>query len=264
MNSKRALNDKGVEVFHNDSSEFLEAKNRWYGIKEAVELSNEIGEDLAKYSKLYQYEEFVHKTISEYSFREYVNKKIKPDIYMPGIGIPKVIEDKNDTGPGKKRKLYNFAMVAAVVDPYNYQNESMYQKIIPELEAVEYFYDNNWSDNINGPLDRILIDYDLDKRARQAIIDEIKLLIDDAFIKKNSALSGQNRLLIKQNHDLNERYIHYHKLYNQISDKFQVIDKIQYDIKEEVKNQGDFFNEHILLSMRAITKKLEDISSQIN
>src|SRR5699024_5487915 len=148
MNSKRSLNGKGVEVFSSDSRKILEAKNRWYGIKEAVELANEIGEDLAKSSKLYQDEELVYKTISEYSFREYVNKKIKPDIYIPGIGIPKVIQDENDTGPGKKRKLYNFAMVSAVVDPYNYQNESMYQKIIPELEAVEYFYDNNWSDNI--------------------------------------------------------------------------------------------------------------------
>lgn len=264
MSSKRKLNDKYVEVFKSDSSNVTAKKNKWYDINQAVKLANKIGEDLANQKSTQTNEVYKFHHISLQTFREKVNHKIKSDIYLPGIGIPKVKDDENDTSAGKKRKLYNFAMIHAVVDPFENQNEPMYQKIIPHSKATDFFYDNNWKKSIDGPLKNIFAEINLDKSDSEYIIEEVKSLIEHDFVKMNNALYGQNKLLIEQNYDLHDKYIHYHRLYNQISDKLQLIDKMQYDINEEIKNQGNLFNQHLLLSMSAVTRKLKEITSKIN
>lgn len=264
MNTKRNLNDKGVLIFPGENSNTIEKKDKWYDIKEAIELANKIGEDFAKEKNLLYEEDYKFKPISEYTFKKIANKQINLEVFIPGIGIPKVIDDENDSSAGKKRKLYNFSIIAAIVDPYDSRNKAMYQKINKDLEAVDYYFNKDWGDDINGPLEMILKDYDLDSKDRPAIIEEIKLIIENHFVKNNSALSGQNRLLINQNRELYEKYSHYQRLYNQISDKFQLLDKVQYDLKNEIIKQGDLTNEHLILGMTAITKQLKDISSKLN
>lgn len=264
MDPQRNLNDKGVLLFPGENSNTIEKKNKWYDIKEATELANKMGEDFAKEKNAYYEDDFKFNSISEYTFRKYANKQINLEVFIPGIGIPKIIDDENDSSSGKKRKLYNFSIIAAIVDPFNNKNEAMYQKIIKEFEAVDYYFNKDWGDDINGPLEMILKNYNLDRKDRAAIIEQINLIIENYFVKNNSALSGQNRLLINQNRELYEKYSHYQRLYNQIADKFQLLDKVQNDLRNEIGDQGDLINEHLILSMSAITKQLKDISSKLN
>ena len=226
--SESRLNNQYVHIHHNDTDDMREQKSKWYSIEEAVDFINNISG---------------HKTTIS-SFRRYTHN-IDTNQVIPGVGIPKAIKDPNHTGRGQPKTLFNFSMLLSYIDE-GQRYIGKIEELNDKNSIVSLFHNANWKEEFQNEVLECIKNNDKFKEAKNnyylddKIPYEIAEVVGD-FVEKEIGIPHNELIAINKalNHRvqlLQEKANHYQYIKDSISDEYNTLEKIKYDLNRSVSD----------------------------